>query len=69
VVVRVCRDRQEADRQADEVIRSVDAFAVQQNWQSEFIAVAAIVVLSVFLRQRSSAESKPVHHPHADTGS
>jgi len=40
-----------------------------QNWQSEFIAVAAIVVLSIFLRQRGSPESKPVHAPHAQTGS
>ena len=35
-----------------------------QNWQSEFLAVGTIVVLSVFLRQRGSAESKPVHAPH-----
>ena len=40
-----------------------------QNWQSEFLAVAAIVVLTVFLRQRGSPESKPVHAPHAKTGS
>jgi hypothetical protein len=39
-----------------------------QNWQSEFLAVGAIVVLSIFLRQRGSPESKPVHAPHAQTG-
>ncbi|HWG89749.1 MAG TPA: DUF6766 family protein [Candidatus Thermoplasmatota archaeon] len=39
-----------------------------QNWQSEFFAVAAIVVLSIFLRQRGSPESKPVHAPHRKTG-
>jgi hypothetical protein len=39
-----------------------------QNWQSEFLAVASIVVLSIFLRQRGSPESKPVHAPHAETG-
>jgi Domain of unknown function (DUF6766) len=39
-----------------------------QNWQSEFLAVGTIVVLSVFLRQRGSAESKPVHAPHHETG-
>jgi hypothetical protein len=39
-----------------------------QNWQSEFLAVGSIVVLSVFLRQRGSAESKPVHVPHSMTG-
>ena len=39
-----------------------------QNWQSEFLAVGSIVVLSIFLRQRGSAESKPVHAPHRQTG-
>jgi uncharacterized protein DUF6766 len=39
-----------------------------QNWQSEFIAVAAIVGLSIFLRQRGSAESKPVAESHRHTG-
>jgi hypothetical protein len=39
-----------------------------QNWQSEFLAVGTIVVLTVFLRQRGSAESKPVHAPHRTTG-
>jgi hypothetical protein len=42
-------------------------FESMQNWQSEFIAVAAIVGLSVFLRQRRSAESKPVADPHRET--
>lgn len=35
-------------------------FESMQNWQSEFLSVAAIVVLSVFLRERGSPESKPV---------
>lgn len=35
-----------------------------QNWQSEFLAVAAIVGLSVYLRQQGSPESKPVHAPN-----
>jgi hypothetical protein len=39
-----------------------------QNWQSEFFAVFAIVVLSIFLRQRGSPQSKPVASPHAETG-
>ena len=42
-------------------------FESMQNWQSEFIAVAAIVGLSIFLRQRGSAESKPVADPHYET--
>ena len=39
-----------------------------QNWQSEFLAIAAMVWLAVYLRQRWSPESKPVHAPHSDTG-
>ena len=39
-----------------------------QNWQSEFLSLAAMVVGTIFLRQRGSAESKPVHAPHTDTG-
>ena len=42
-------------------------FESMQNWQSEFIAVAAIVGLSIFLRQRGSPESKPVAEPHRGT--
>lgn len=43
-------------------------FESMQNWQSEFIAVAAIVGLSIVFRQRGSAESKPVAEPNRDTG-
>ncbi len=39
-----------------------------QNWQSEFLSVAAMVWLAVYLRQRGSPESKPVHAPHSETG-
>jgi hypothetical protein len=38
-----------------------------QNWQSEFLAVGAIVVLSVFLREHRSPESKPVAASHQET--
>jgi hypothetical protein len=44
-------------------------FQSLQNWQSEFLAVAALATLSIFLRQRGSPESKPVASPHAKTGS
>ena len=40
-----------------------------QNWQSEFVAVISIVVLSIFLRQFGSPESKPVDASFVDTGS
>ena len=39
-----------------------------QNWQSEFLAVGSMVILSVYLRQRGSPESKPVGAPHDATG-
>jgi len=40
-----------------------------QNWQSEFLSIALVVLLSIFLRQRGSPESKPVDSPHSETGS
>ena len=39
-----------------------------QNWQSEFLAVASMAVLAIYLRQRGSPESKPVGAPHDATG-
>jgi len=39
-----------------------------QNWQSEFLAVGSMAVLSIYLRQRGSPESKPVGSPHEATG-
>ena len=39
-----------------------------QNWQSEFLAVGSMIVLSIYLRQRGSPESKPVGAPHSATG-
>jgi hypothetical protein len=38
-----------------------------QNWQSEFLAIGSMVVLSIYLRQRGSAESKPVGAAHNAT--
>ena len=38
------------------------------NWQSEFLAVFSVVVLSIWLRQRGSPESKKVTDPHHKTG-
>lgn len=39
-----------------------------QNWQSEFLSMGMMVVLSIFLRQKGSPESKPVDSAHSDTG-
>jgi hypothetical protein len=39
-----------------------------QNWQSELLAVASMAILSIYLRQRGSPQSKPVGTSHAATG-
>lgn len=39
-----------------------------QNWQSEFLSLAAMVIATIHLRERGSAESKPVYAAHGDTG-
>lgn len=39
-----------------------------QNWQSEFLSVLSIIVLTVFLRQKGSPQSKPVDAPNSETG-
>jgi hypothetical protein len=44
-------------------------FESMQNWQSEFLSLAAMVILTIWLRQHGSPESKPVHHSHARTAS
>ena len=40
-----------------------------QNWQSEFLSIFAIVLLSVYLREQGSPQSKPVDASHEETGS
>jgi hypothetical protein len=39
-----------------------------QNWQSELLAVASMAILSIYLRQRGSPQSKPVGTAHSATG-
>jgi hypothetical protein len=41
-------------------------FQSLQNWQSEFLGIASMVLLSIWLRQERSAESKPVNAPHVE---
>jgi hypothetical protein len=43
-------------------------FETFQNWQSEFLSVASIVFLTIYLRQKGSPESKPVDAPNMETG-
>ncbi|WP_315386276.1 DUF6766 family protein [uncultured Stenotrophomonas sp.] len=39
-----------------------------QNWQSEFLAVLSLVILTIFLRQKDSPQSKALAAPHSQTG-
>ncbi len=39
-----------------------------QNWQSEFLSVGVLVLLSIWLREQGSSQSKPVAAPHSETG-
>ncbi|WP_235610156.1 DUF6766 family protein [Deinococcus aerius] len=43
-------------------------FQSLQNWQSEFLAIGAMVVLTIYLRQVGSSQSKPVEAPNSQTG-
>ena len=43
-------------------------FESLQNWQSEFLSIFTMVVLSIFLRQKGSSQSKPVDAAHDETG-
>lgn len=52
----------------DYIIDSRFWFESFQNWQSEFLSVFAIVVLSIYLRQKGSSQSKPVDAPNSKTG-
>jgi hypothetical protein len=38
-----------------------------QNWQSEFFSVGVLAVLTIWLRQQGSPQSKPVAAPTSDT--
>jgi hypothetical protein len=43
-------------------------FSTFQTWQAEYMAIALYVVLSIFLRQEGSPESKPVESSNRETG-
>lgn len=60
--------RQPRPMLSDYLVSSEFWFQSFQNWQSEFLAIASMVWLAVYLRQRWSPESKPVHAPHDETG-
>lgn len=39
-----------------------------QNWQSEYLSVFAVIVLTIFLREKGSPQSKPVDASNSETG-
>ena len=39
-----------------------------QNWQSEFLSIGVLVILTIFLREKGSSQSKALDAPHAQTG-
>lgn len=39
-----------------------------QNWQSEFFSISVLVLLSIYLREKDSTQSKDVKAPHSHTG-
>jgi len=53
---------------SDYIVNARFWFESFQNWQSEFLAVASIVLLSIWFRQKGSPESKPVDASFEDTG-
>src|SRR4051794_10033604 len=67
-----CRDEVMHGRSCSTMIRHLGSstfwFESFQNWQSEFLSIGVVVVLSIFLRQKGSPESKPVHASHSKTG-
>ena len=67
-----CQDQTTHGQPCDTVVEHLKSsdfwYESLQNWQSEFLSIALVVVLSIFLRQKGSAESKPVHAPHSSTG-
>lgn len=40
--------------------------ATTENWESEFLQMAAFVILTIYLRQRGSAESNPFPDEQSD---
>lgn len=66
------REQQAAGKPAVSVIQFLGSarlwFQSFQNWQSEFLGVGSVILLSVFLRERGSPQSKPVGSSNRETG-
>jgi len=57
-------DAEEAVGMTEYLTSSRFWFESFQNWQSEFLAIGCMVVLSIWLREANSPESKEVQTPH-----
>lgn len=70
------KDQNQQNALSGEPLESVSNYLIDsrfwfesfQNWQSEFLSVFAIIVLSIYLRQKGSSQSKPVDAPNMETG-
>ena len=62
------REGENAPRFLEHVASAPFWFESFQNWQSEFLSTAVLIVLAIYLREKGSPESKPVAAPHAKTG-
>lgn len=61
--------RGEPPSSMSEVLSSSELwFQSLQNWQSEFLSIFVLIVISIFLRERGSSQSKRVAAPHGETG-
>jgi hypothetical protein len=65
---REIRDHKRITTQSEYFVSHRFWFESFQNWQSEFLAVASIALLSIWLRQKGSPESKPVDAPYYEMG-
>jgi hypothetical protein len=69
------RDDQESARAAGKALETFTSFLFSsqfwfesfQNWQSEFLSMAVLVYLTIYLRHKGSAQSKAVDAPHDKT--
>lgn len=67
-ILQAAMHAQSSPRLGDYLIDPSFWFESFQNWQSEFLAVLSLVVLSIFLRQKDSPQSKAVDAPRDQTG-
>jgi hypothetical protein len=62
------RHRRPVQTMAETLVSAEFWYESFQNWQSEFLSIAVLLVLGIYLRERGSPESKPVAAPHHATG-